>query len=604
MAFSSSLPSKPQVTDKSLQDHFLIRRYANDVPLNLGIGFGLIYLTLACKNELNKMVEQKTRMEALIKDAKTVITTKDDGISNLSQSNDDLSFSVSRLPMVGSTSYMSNANSVALYSSLGETDNGQERDEYFEIGFNHEREEGAAGVDHLEAELETELERLQLNLDAEESFRDELQQKQENLGQVTTWERMKEALFTKFVPMNYAQQLYGKLQDLEQESKSVQEYTESFYRLQSCCNLPESEEVRIRRYLHGLRGDICYDLVHVRINTLEEAYSFASSKRIVKCYSCRQEDHVQVNCPKKPVLTIDMETSQLETKEEVQGYTTEGILTSADKGLPMLMPHVSPIAESTCGNVFRQSATLYNPLASKTCPAHVVLDNGSNISLISRRMVDTLGLTTMIHRRPRKVHSFRVGDFEELAETVRVGVRMGDFRDYVLCHVSSLDACDLVLGTTWQYSVRAVYRAWEQTYRISQGRRVFTLRNQPLHKMPSHQIVLAKVGNDAYLPPHRRSGRSDWRSKKIFNSIPHPTTFDTSKVEGEDDECEFANSCLCKEKIFHGSFFFGDEFALNSPPIEEVTKALHELATAIAGGVEGLDVAVDIHANADGSGIR
>ncbi|KAF9611830.1 hypothetical protein IFM89_035815 [Coptis chinensis] len=291
--------------------------------------------------------------------------------------------------------------------------------------------------------------------------------------------------------------LYGKLQNLKQESKFVQAYTESFYRLQSRCNLPESEEVLIRRYMHGLRGDIHYDLVHVRINTLEEAYSFASEsekkmsylssmssykatpigpKGIVKCYSCGQEGHVQANCSKKPVLTINVETSQLETKEELQGYTSDGILTPADTGSPMLMAHVSPIAESTHGNVFRQSATLYNPLASKTCSAHVVLDNGSSISLISRCMVNTLGLTIMVHCRPRKVHSFRVRDFEELAETVRVGVHMRDFSDYVFCHVSSLDACVLVLGTTWQYRVRAVYCAWEQTYRISQGRCVFTLQ--------------------------------------------------------------------------------------------------------------------------------
>ncbi|KAF9611789.1 hypothetical protein IFM89_035774 [Coptis chinensis] len=146
----------------------------------------------------------------------------------------------------------------------------------------------------------------------------------QNLGQVTTWERMKEALVTKFIPMNYAQQLHRKLQDFKQDSKTVQEYTESFYHLQSRCNQLESEEVRICCYMHSLRGDIRYDLVHVRINTLEEAYSFVSEsekkmsymssmssyratpivlKKIVKCYSCGQEGHVQANCPKKPVLT-------------------------------------------------------------------------------------------------------------------------------------------------------------------------------------------------------------------------------------------------------------------------------------------------------------
>ncbi|KAF9597902.1 hypothetical protein IFM89_022263 [Coptis chinensis] len=155
-------------------------------------------------------------------------------------------------------------------------------------------------------------------------------------------------------------------------------------------------------------------------------------------------------------MSEDHKVSWVATRLRAYKDTSEGTLTYADKGLPMLMVHVSSIVEYT-------------------------RDNGSSFSLISRRMVDILGLTTMVHRRPRKVHSFRVGDFEKLAETVRVGVHMGYFSDYVICH----------------------------------GRRVFTLCNQPMRKMASYQILLAKAGKDAYLPPHRCN---DWRSKKTFNS--------------------------------------------------------------------------------------
>ncbi|KAF9594410.1 hypothetical protein IFM89_031012 [Coptis chinensis] len=203
------------------------------------------------------------------------------------------------------------------------------------------------------------------------------------------------------------QQLYWKLQDFKQESKSVQEYTESFYRLQSRCNLPKNEKVCIRRYMHGLREDIRYNLVYVWINTLEEAYSFAS--------------HVQANCPKKPVLTTDMEMSQLEMKEELQGYTFEGILTPAD----------------------------------------------TSISLIAHRMVDTLGLTTMAPLDSIVSELFIVHGSKPIV-FLRVDVSL----HYVISHCES---CQL-----------------------------------------SHHIVLAKSGNDVYLPPHRHS---DWRSKETFNSL-------------------------------------------------------------------------------------
>jgi hypothetical protein len=59
-----------------------------------------------------------------------------------------------------------------------------------------------------------------------------------------------------FLPHNYLRTLYQRLQNWNQGSKSVDEYTEEFHKLLARVDLSESDEQLVSRYIGGLRTQI------------------------------------------------------------------------------------------------------------------------------------------------------------------------------------------------------------------------------------------------------------------------------------------------------------------------------------------------------------
>ena len=58
---------------------------------------------------------------------------------------------------------------------------------------------------------------------------------------------------TRFLPTNYEQLLYQQYQHCQQRNRSVNEYTEEFYRLNARNDLNETERQQVARYVGGLR---------------------------------------------------------------------------------------------------------------------------------------------------------------------------------------------------------------------------------------------------------------------------------------------------------------------------------------------------------------
>ncbi|KAJ6862147.1 hypothetical protein NC652_039096 [Populus alba x Populus x berolinensis] len=131
-----------------------------EATVNLGVGCCLLHLIAASKNELDKMLEMRMQMEKLLDNVREELRKKD-GLSKPSNVCaystthivDGPDFETQLSPQIFTSSYVlpgSSAITVCDHSLRWETPM---------------QEECSEGMDKLEAELEVELERLQLHLD-------------------------------------------------------------------------------------------------------------------------------------------------------------------------------------------------------------------------------------------------------------------------------------------------------------------------------------------------------------------------------------------------------------------------------------------------------
>ncbi|GKB75351.1 reverse transcriptase domain-containing protein, partial [Tanacetum coccineum] len=59
---------------------------------------------------------------------------------------------------------------------------------------------------------------------------------------ITSWQKMKKCMRANFIPHNYQRQMYQRLQNLKQGSKSVEDYTTEFYQLIARNDIQETED--------------------------------------------------------------------------------------------------------------------------------------------------------------------------------------------------------------------------------------------------------------------------------------------------------------------------------------------------------------------------
>ena len=73
---------------------------------------------------------------------------------------------------------------------------------------------------------------------------------------ITSWEKLLKKMQPAFLPHNYLWTMYQRLQTWSRGSKSVDGYTEEFYKLLACVDLAELDEQLVSWYIGGLRPQI------------------------------------------------------------------------------------------------------------------------------------------------------------------------------------------------------------------------------------------------------------------------------------------------------------------------------------------------------------
>ena len=68
--------------------------------------------------------------------------------------------------------------------------------------------------------------------------------------------KMKARLHENFLPSNFTQTIFMQFNTLQQGNRSVVDYIEEFYKLMARCNIQETEDQLVARYVGGLKLSI------------------------------------------------------------------------------------------------------------------------------------------------------------------------------------------------------------------------------------------------------------------------------------------------------------------------------------------------------------
>ncbi|XP_026399202.1 uncharacterized protein LOC113295057 [Papaver somniferum] len=108
---------------------------------------------------------------------------------------------------------------------------------------------------------------------------------------VCTWTRMRKLIRDKFLPQDFRQQLFVKLQHCQQGARSVEEYVAEFYSLVARNQIQESEEQLVTRFIEGLNILIQYSMTRFAFTMVEAIQQAIKIEKRLSRYSKTPQPH-------------------------------------------------------------------------------------------------------------------------------------------------------------------------------------------------------------------------------------------------------------------------------------------------------------------------
>jgi hypothetical protein len=105
----------------------------------------------------------------------------------------------------------------------------------------------------------------------------------------------------------------------------------------------------------------------------------------------------------------------------------------------------------------------------------VIIDSGSTDNLVSTGMVYKLELKTTAHPRPYKVSWLQKGHQVTIAKQCLVKIKIGGYKDEILCDVIPMDVCHILLGRPWKFDINVIHDRRRNTYTLEKNGRMHML---------------------------------------------------------------------------------------------------------------------------------
>ncbi|GKA57227.1 transposon ty3-I gag-pol polyprotein [Tanacetum coccineum] len=319
---------------------------------------------------------------------------------------------------------------------------------------------------------------------------------------VDTWMRMKQMIKGRFLPPDIKQFLYQQCHNYVQGKRTVANYTREFLRLQARCNLRETDEQSMARYISRLNDSIKERLSLTPIWSVDQAQNMAmkaermasktgvgskaSGSRVdknkesqpvnsnpyarptgAKYFRCGEIGHRYNVCLKRPTYYSEesgndglisddafQEEDELEYSEPLGGeaeqvtYVVQRTLCS---------PKVS---DSSQRNKIFQTKCL---VKEKICS--VIIDGGSCENLVFGALVKAFKPPTKLHLSPYQIGWIKKGPTLKVTEICKFPLAIRKhYNELVTCDVVEMEACHVLLGRPWKHDVESTHQGKSNMY--------------------------------------------------------------------------------------------------------------------------------------------
>jgi hypothetical protein len=111
----------------------------------------------------------------------------------------------------------------------------------------------------------------------------------------------------------------------------------------------------------------------------------------------------------------------------------------------------------------------------KDTPMHFIVDRNSQKNLILVEVVKRLALSTMPHPQPYTIGWLYQGSDLHVIQQCRLSYDINPFKDEVLCDVSPLKVCDVLLGQPYLWKRDVVYESRPRSVVITLNHKLYRI---------------------------------------------------------------------------------------------------------------------------------
>ncbi|XP_026437818.1 uncharacterized protein LOC113336036 [Papaver somniferum] len=322
---------------------------------------------------------------------------------------------------------------------------------------------------------------------------------------IRTWQRMKQLLRDKFLPRDYMQQLFIKLQNCRQGARLVEEYVAEFYALVARNQLNET----VARFIAGL-NNLIQQVLTQSVFTMVEAIQL--DIRVERCVlstsiqaTPRQARYQHFSKTARPynysygyqaekgstffvdpssqgsTVFVDPHDRSANQPYQQQQPTYVPSEPAPTMHISSAKPPKPPPQRNFIRNTKDFLGMIRPVLITEPCPTQrhnifrshcfieeklctMIIDSGSTENYVSAKLVEKLGLPVTLHPKPYSVGWINNSSTQQINHQCLVKFSFPGYSDYVLCDVINMTAASLLLERPWQYDIRAVHNCYENTY--------------------------------------------------------------------------------------------------------------------------------------------